>query len=105
MINVNTLKQLPPQVQIVAVVGLISTIVNLYRATKGTNRHHHLAMAIAAIVVTSLSAYNENCMIRGDCKIYAYILAFGFAVSQLYQIMSPPVVTTKYIKIQKDKKK
>lgn len=107
MININSFKQLPPQVQIVAVVGLISTVVNLYRASKDSNkyRHHHLAMAISAIVVSSLAAYNENCMIRGDCKIYAYILAVGFAISQLYQLMSPPVVNTKFIQIHHNRKR
>jgi len=95
MNKVNNAKKIPTQVWIVAVVGLISTIINLYRAaTKDTNKEQYLTMAIAAVVVTSLAAYNGNCMIRGDCKIYAYIVAVGFAISQIFQLMSPPVVIT-----------
>ena len=74
MLNVNALfNNLHAPAQLMLVVALVSVVFN-------SLVKFNLAAFVGTLVGVVIAVYNNNCLIKGDCKTWAWILAILYTV-------------------------
>ena len=75
MHNVNTLfNNLHAPAQLMLVVALVSVVFN------ALVQKFDLVVFLGTLVGVAIAVYNNNCLIKGDCKTWAWILAILYTV-------------------------
>jgi len=74
MLNVNALfNNLHAPAQLMLVVALVSVVFN-------SLVQFNLVAFLGTLVGVAIAVYNNNCLIKGDCKTWAWILAILYTV-------------------------
>ena len=75
MNNVNALyKDLSTSAQLMLVVALVSVVFN------ALVKKFDLVVLLATLIGVCLAVYNNNCLVQGNCNIWAWILAVIYTV-------------------------
>lgn len=77
-------KALPLQAQAVLAVGLLSVIVLLAQMTglRGDKRQFSVMVLGASLLAVAVSTYNIQCLISGQCRRWATLLAVAYVITQ-----------------------
>lgn len=77
-------KALPLQAQAVLAIGVLSVLVLLAQMTglRGDKRQFSVMVLAASLLAVVVSTYNIRCLISGQCRRWATLLAVAYVITQ-----------------------
>lgn len=83
-------RTLPLQAQAVLLVGAISVafLVLQMLGVRGEKQAFHAMVLGSSVLAVAVSTYNINCLISGNCRNWATLLAVAYVVTQGGALMS-----------------